>query len=141
MWIEKKYMFFKSFIRKSFSIALKGRNKIFMGEIYFSQNQLSTKYTNFDEWKGRGEKIWCTLIFCFSYSTDCPIQKRVSVFLWEQVFQGGVGGSVDTFYLVFFSHWDIFFVFVFFLLFFIIMVLSNNATKICEITSKLVVLW
>ena len=97
MWIEKKYMFFKSFIRKSFSIALKGRNKIFMGEISFSQNQLSTKYTNFDEWKGRGEKIWYALIFCFSYSTDCPIQKRVSIFLWEQVFQGGVEGSVDTF--------------------------------------------
>lgn len=140
MWIEKKYMFFKSFIRKSFSIALKGRNKIFMGEISFSKNQLSTKYTNFDEWKGRGEKIYVNflllLLYRLSHTKTC---QRFS--LGTSISGRGGGFSGHFLFSLFLSPGYLLCFFGFLLLFFIIMVLSNNATKICEITSKLVVLW
>ena len=51
----------------------------------FHENQFSVNYTNFGERKGTG-KTGYKLIFCYSYSTDSPVQKRVCIFLGKEFF-------------------------------------------------------
>ena len=62
--------------------------KIFRGwklKTSFPENQFSVNYTNFEERKGTGKTEY-KLIFCYSYSTDSPVQKRVCIFLGKDYF-------------------------------------------------------